>query len=296
MSDQSDLVPHAPPAVQTPPTGALEGDYLPPGGSTPKARRKANFSPLLLGIAVLFAKFKLLLTLLLGLKWAALVLKVGGSLLGFFLSVWAYSLLYGWPLALVFVVLILLHELGHVAAMRLFGTPSTLPFFVPFFGAFVRPLAPPASLIHESWIALAGPLAGGLAAYGCFVLGNALHSGFWIAGAYLGFFLNLFNLIPILPFDGGRATAAVSPKMQLLGLLGLLVASVAGRFWNPLVLVLALCSLPQAVQAWRGKTDPRLIGAFPDRLALAAAYFTVAGALLAGTLAAHLPLGRSVGD
>jgi len=295
VSERSDLVPIRREPDRASAGDAVEGDYLPPGPPDARPGKRRGLGSILVMLAIVFAKFKGLLVALLGLKWALVVLKLGWPLVGFVASVWAYSLFYGLPLAFVFVVLILVHELGHVAAMRLFGVPSSLPFFIPFIGAFVKPSATPALPVHEAWIALAGPLIGGLGAYVCVATGRATHDGFWIACAYLGFFLNLFNMLPALPFDGGRVVAAISPRMLLVGIVGLIAASIVGRFWNPLLLLIVLFSAPRAVAAWRGTVDPRLAEIpVADRAAVAVAYVAVAGGLLAAMLAAHVPAGAPV--
>lgn len=158
-------------------------------------------------IGVLLLKFKTLLVLLLQFKWVLLLVKLFASSWTLILSLWLYMVAFGWRFGLVFVLLILAHELGHYAAFRAYGLPVRLPVFVPLLGAFTAG-AQPKNPEDSAYIALAGPLVGfGLAA-ACYALGAALHGRFWYAAAAVGAFLNLFNMIPVPPFDGGRVVFA----------------------------------------------------------------------------------------
>lgn len=135
------------------------------------------------------------------------ILFIGLQLWSPLLTFWLYAVAFGWRFGLVFVLLILAHELGHYFAFRAYGLPVRLPVFVPFFGAFTAG-AVPKDPEHAAYIALAGPLVGfGLAA-ACYAVGTTMHDRFWLALASVGAFLNLFNMIPIVPFDGGRVVAS----------------------------------------------------------------------------------------
>ncbi len=151
----------------------------------------------------LLLKFKVLLALLLQFKWVLLLGKLLASSWTLIITLWFYVLAFGWSFGVALVFLILAHELGHYAAFRAYGLPVRLPVFIPFLGAFTAGAAPQ-DPEHGAYIALAGPLVGfGLAA-ACYALGAALHDRFWFACAAVGAFLNLFNMIPVPPFDGGR--------------------------------------------------------------------------------------------
>lgn len=70
-----------------------------------------------------------------------------------------------------------------------------------------------------------------------------------LALAYSGFFLNLFNLIPLSPFDGGRITAVITPRLWLIG-----VPVLIGLFFvrpSPLLILMAILAAPQVMRAWR---------------------------------------------
>lgn len=235
-----------------------EGEYLPP---EPQEQRAKNTTAKSIGavataIAVLLAKFKTLLLLLLNFKWAFILLKVftyGGS---FFISLFFYALFWGWKFGLVFVLMILAHEMGHYVTIRNYGLPARLPMFVPFFGAYTVG-GVPASLEQDAYIALAGPLTGlGVSAI-CFGYGYATHDPFWYVAANVGAFINLFNMIPALPFDGGRVAGALSPALWVVGFALFLVLSFALHVPLFFVFLFALLALPSAIAGWRGYVDPR---------------------------------------
>lgn len=136
----------------------------------------------------------------------ALALKLAGSLkfLGVFISVAAYALIWGWAFGVGFVLLILVHELGHYVEARRQGLHPALPVFVPFLGAYVALRGQPFDPWRNALVSIAGPIAGGLGALACLVYGMAVDSDLFLALAYVGFFLNLINLLPIGILDGGH--------------------------------------------------------------------------------------------
>ena len=178
------------------------------------------------------------------------LLKVGGPMV---LSIGVYALLFGWWYAVGFVLLLLVHELGHYRVARGLGMNVGLPTFIPFLGAWIELKDQPLSVEQEAKIAFAGPFYGTLAAV--VVLAAALSQGsaLLMALAYAGFFLNLFNLIPVTPFDGGRIVAILSPRIWLLG-----VPVLLGVFLlipSPMFLIILLMLAPTIYgslrAAWR---------------------------------------------
>lgn len=136
----------------------------------------------------------------------AVLLKIAGSLkfLGIFVSVGGYALIWGWRFGVGFVILILVHELGHYVEARRQGLNPQLPVFIPFLGAYVALRNQPFDPWRNALVSVAGPVAGGIGALACLVYGNAVDSDLLRALAYAGFFLNLINLIPIGILDGGH--------------------------------------------------------------------------------------------
>lgn len=168
----------------------------------------------------------------------------GGTML---FSMLAYSWIFGWRYAVGFVLLILFHELGHYVAARQRGLDVGVPTFIPFVGAWIQIKEQPTNVETEAYIAFAGPVIGTLAAMGCYWLARENGSQLLLALAYAGCMINLFNLIPISPLDGGRITAIISPKIWLLGL-PLLV----GLFFynhSPMLILILILAYPQIKQA-----------------------------------------------
>lgn len=163
------------------------------------------------------------------------------------ISIAAYSLVFGWTYAAGFVLLILVHEMGHYVAARQRGLNVGVPTFIPFVGAWIELKEKPMSVETEAYVAFAGPLVGTLGALACYFLSRIYDSQLLLALSYAGFFLNLFNLIPLSPFDGGRITAILSPRLWLIGA-PMLVAFFLWRP-SPLLVVMAILAVPQVMKA-----------------------------------------------
>ncbi len=220
---------------------------------------------------------KILLLLLGGLKLGKL-LTTGGTML---ISVVAYSFIFGWPYAVGFVLLIFVHEMGHYVAARQRGLNVGAPTFIPFVGAWIQLKDLPHDAETEAYVGMGGPLVGSIGALACFYLGRALESDLLLALSYSGFFLNLFNLIPISPFDGGRITAVISPRLWLVG-----VPILIGLFFvwpSPLLILMAFLAAPAVMQAIRGETTPEQQAYYSvpadTRLSYGALYLSLAGFL-----------------
>jgi Zn-dependent protease len=191
-------------------------------GAAADAEQSVNYNTYALGREGLI---KLLLLLLSGAKFGKL-LTSGGTML---VSLVAYAFVFGWKYAAGFVVLLFVHEMGHYMAARQRGLAVGLPTFIPFVGAWVELKDLPHDAETEAWVGLGGPLLGTVGALGVYFVARETGATWLLAVAYAGFFLNLFNLIPLSPFDGGRITAVLSPRIWLLGvpiLVGLF-------FWRP---------------------------------------------------------------
>jgi Zn-dependent protease len=226
----------------------------------------------------LLAKWKVLLVALKALPFGKLLLT-GGSMAA---SVLAYSLNGGVAFAFGLVLMILIHELGHGAAMRQAGVAAGWPVFIPFFGAMIAMKGQPQHPRVEAAIAYAGPLAGTGAALAAAGLGLWLKSPFFLALSYTGFFLNLFNMVPFGFLDGGRIARVLSRKSWVAGAL-LLV----GLFWfspSPQLLLIAVMSAMHAFR--RDDSDLEQITA-EDRRTWGLRYFGLCAFLSAGVLCSH---------
>jgi Zn-dependent protease len=229
------------------------------------------------------AKAKALLLLLPKLK----LFTTSASML---VSIGAYSLIWGWKFAIGFVLLLLVHELGHVIQLRREGIPASAPMFIPFLGALVAMKQLPKDAAAEARVGLAGPVLGSLAALVPLAIYGLTGEELFKALAFVGFFLNLFNLLPVLPLDGGRAMAALSPWMWFVGYALLIAATFA--FPNPIMILILLFGGLETWRRWKQRKTPegrafhRVKPA--TRAAIAVVYLGLAAALAVGMDATFL--------
>jgi Zn-dependent protease len=239
-------------------------------------------------LAKIGAKAKLILVALPKLK----LFSTSASML---VSIAAYQLIFGWLFAVGFVLLLLLHELGHVFQLRREGIKASAPMFIPFMGAVISAKSLGNDAGAEARVGLAGPILGSIATLVPLGLWLATGSHFWQALAFIGFFLNLFNLLPILPLDGGRAMAALSPWVWLIGLAGLVAMMIF--FPNPILLLILFLGGMESWHRWKARKTPegRAYHRIPagTRVLVAATYLALLAALAVGVSATHLPRGFS---
>src|SRR5215204_5063559 len=220
----------------------------PPASPPPAPERtglKRWFGPLFVaGLAIVKfgAKLKVLLLLLPKLK----VLTTSASML---VSVAAYSIIWGWKFAVGFVALLFIHEMGHVIQMKREGVTVSGMLFIPFLGAAVGARSMGGNALAEARIGLAGPVLGTLATAALIPVADARDSDFLHALAFTGFFLNLFNLVPVVPLDGGRAMAAMAPSMWLVGFAAMLAFFIL--FPNPILVLILLLGGMETWRRWR---------------------------------------------
>jgi Zn-dependent protease len=234
-------------------------------------------------LAVLLGKFKSVLLLLPKLK----VLSTSATML---VSVGAYALIWGWRFAAGFVLLLFVHEMGHVIQLRREGIRATAPLFIPFMGAFVGMKQLPSDAAAEARVGLAGPVLGSLGCLVPLILWRSTGDVFFQALAFTGFFLNLFNLLPVLPLDGGRAMAALSPWMWIIGF-GLLVGA-AIAFPNPIMILILVLGGMETLRRWRTRKTPaaQIYHRVPgrQRALIAVVYLGLAVALAFGMDVTHV--------
>ncbi len=280
-------------------TGQTASGFGPYGGwPEPREQPQPPFEPerqsgfrrrigaALAAIAAFFAKFKSVLLLLPKLK----LISTTGTM---FVSLAAYAWLWGWPFAAGFIALLFVHEMGHVIQLRREGVKASAPMFIPFLGAVISARSLGRNALAEARVGLAGPVLGSIGAAACILLWRDTGNDLFRALAFTGFFLNLFNLIPLSPLDGGRAMAAMSPWMWLVGLAMML--GVLFVFPNPLILVFLVIG---GLDSWRRfkQRDQRQeyyrVGAV-DRLLVASVYLSLIALLAIGMHAMNMP--RSFG-
>ena len=193
------------------------------------------------------AKLKAVLLLLPKLK----LFTTSASML---VSVGAYALIWGWKFAIGFVLLLLVHEMGHVWQARREGLEASAPLFIPFLGAAIALKSLGKDAAVEARVGLAGPILGSLGACIPLALWLATGEDFWQALAFVGFLLNLFNLAPVLPLDGGRAMSALTPAMWIVGYALLVVVTFVAP--NPILILILLLGGMETYRRWKGRKDP----------------------------------------
>jgi Zn-dependent protease len=280
----------APPAISSPPPPrAPEPEPIAPF-EEPKKHGPVRrlLGPIAAALIAFIAKFKAILLLLPKLK----LLTTFGTM---FVSVAAWSLFYGWTFAIGIVLLLFVHEMGHVIALRREGIKASWPMFIPFLGAVITAKSLGENALAEARVGLAGPILGSIAAAALIPVWHATGNEFWEHLAYIGFFINLFNLIPVSPLDGGRAMAAMAPWMWLVGLAVMVVF--AFIFPNPFIILFIVIG---GLDSWRRWKQRKAGGAEQEayykvtpmqRLAVGAVYIALIALLISGLQATFVNRG-----
>jgi Zn-dependent protease len=281
------------PPVQAPPAQAPAGAPLQrePGRPWPgddqrkRSGLRGRRGAMLAAVVAFLAKFKAVLLLLPKLK----LFTTAGTML---VSVAAYSFVFGWPFAAGFVLLLLVHEMGHVIQLRREGVKASAPMFIPFLGAVISAKSLGRNALSEARVGLAGPILGTVGAVACVLIWHATGSNVWRALAFTGFFLNLFNLLPVVPLDGGRAMAAMAPWMWFAGFAAMIPLAII--FPNPIILIILLFAGFETYKRWklRRTGSPQQEAYYRvrrlDRALVAAVYLSLIALLVVGMHATAL--------
>ena len=251
-------------------------------GSTRK--RLTGIAALLAAIGGWLLKFKSLVFLL----------KFGTAGVSALISIGFYAIVFGWPFAIGLVALLFIHEMGHALVMKLKGIPVGSMIFIPMLGAAVMMNQMPKNAKDEAEVGIAGPIAGALAASFCFFAAQTQPHSVWAPLAYFGFFMNLFNLIPIVPFDGGRVLAAIDRRIWIVGFIALLGYQVwlwiNGNFY-PWLLIFVLMAAFQLFSRNRNADSPEARAYYDvplmTRIILGILYFGLAAVLFIGMSMSH---------
>ncbi len=291
MESGTPLLPEPPPAPTRPsyPPAGLEPPQPEPHHAFGKPREsffKRRVAPLGAALIAFLAKIKAILLFLPKIK----LLVTAGSMA---VSILAYTTIWGFSFAAGFVVLILVHELGHVIALRREGIKASAPMFIPFMGAVISARSLGDNALAEARVGLAGPILGSIGSAACIVIWQVTGHDYWRALAFTGLFLNLFNLLPVVPLDGGRAMAAMTPWMWFLGFAG--IVALAILFPNPIILIIAVFAGFETYRRWQqrragGVAQQAYYRVAPrDRLIVGAVYLGLIALLVVGMSATHLP-------
>ncbi|MBA2284790.1 MAG: site-2 protease family protein [Ktedonobacteraceae bacterium] len=234
------------------------------------------------------------LAALLKLQWLAFLLKFGWAGITAVISIGFYALIFGWQFAIGLVALLFIHEMGHALVMKLKGIPVGGMIFIPMLGAAVFMRQMPKNARDEAEVGIAGPIAGALASSACLFLASIYPHQVWAALAYFGFFMNLFNLVPIVPFDGGRVLAAIDRRVWILGFLALVAINIWSLLNNTFSVFLLLFLIMAGSQLWarRKVADTPESQAYYSvpamtRVTLALLYFGLIAVLMIGMSISH---------
>jgi Zn-dependent protease len=203
------------------------------------------------------------------------------------LSVGLYAIEWGMPFAVGFVLLIFVHECGHAIVLRREGIPAGAPVFIPFLGAVIAMRGMPRDAYVEAKVGLGGPVLGSLAAWAVLWAGHAAGIPMLVNIGHAGILLNLFNLIPVAPLDGGRIAGAFSRSTWLWGYAAGVLALALTR--SPLLLVVLVAGLFTLWRRWNHPVPGYHDIPAPSRLAVGVAY-----AVLVAALASTLPAGLTI--
>jgi len=247
--------------------------------SVSKPNKSKNTGLVAVGLAVLalLSKGKGIIVLLLSkLKFIVTFLKLGkfvSTAVSMLATIWVYALFYGIWFAVGLVALLFVHEFGHYYMSKRVGLKVSGPVFIPFVGAFIGMKEEPKDAIMEAKVGYAGPLFGSAAAVLALIIFWATGSTFAAVMANIGFILNLFNLMPVHPLDGGRVVSAISPYLWFIGI-PILVYFTLTTF-SPILLLILLLGIYQAYSLWKNRKErgPYYDVPLAERIGFAVIYF-----------------------
>lgn len=281
--------PTTPPMPGDPPYRYASGDHPrplgTPGGGGHQSFFRRRIVPLGAAVIAFLAKIKSILLLLGNVK----LLVTAGSMA---VSIAAYATIWGWQFGVGVVALIFVHEMGHVIQMRREGVPASPPMFIPFLGAIISARSLGDDALAEARVGLAGPILGSVGAAVCVGIWHATGNDLFRALAYFGFLINFFNLLPVVPLDGGRAMAAMAPWMWFVGFLALI--PLVFVFSSPFLLIIILFAGYETYNRWRrlrrgGEREQRYYRVRPvNRLLVAAVYIALVALLVVGMHTTYL--------
>ncbi len=223
-------------------------------------------------------------------KYLLMIAKVAKfhTLITMLLAVWVYAQFWGAKFAVGFVLLIFIHECGHALAMKRLGIPAGAPVFIPFVGAVISMKAMPKDAYIEALVGLGGPALGTVGAFFCLAVGFISGSEFWYALAYTGFMINLFNMIPISPLDGGRIVGALNRWIWVVGFI--LGGYLYYKIGSPILLLVLALGVFSFISSFK-KQDPSYYQvSLERRILIGAGYFVSLFAMAIGMWIAYTPI------
>jgi len=263
----------------------------PQPAAQPLARLRRSAGPVAVGAAAL-GKYALPLVKL---------AKFGPTIISMVISVALMARIFGAPYGIGLIAMIAIHESGHLIFARREGIRTGLPIFLGPFGAVIGLKQPPKDVRQEAVIAIGGPVVGTMGAIVALILSGVTPAGTYthnllLALAYVGFLINLFNLVPFSPLDGGRVASALSPWANLVGLgvILLLIAApvAAGHFFNPFLLLILVIGGISTLQRFKNRGANPAYEQIPGRtrMGIAAAYVAMLAITAIGMAETHAAL------
>jgi Zn-dependent protease len=251
-------------------------EVLPPGPRPPQKTVFQKIGGWIVAGVIAIAKFKIFI-------FGAL--KTSLSML---FMIWVYSWMFGWRFAVGFIFLLFVHEMGHFVVAKWLGIPVSTPLFIPFLGAAIIMKQNPRDAWTEALMAYGGPLAGCIGSWICWAIALQVQENWVMAVASVSFVINLFNMIPVPPLDGGRICAAVSPWFWIIGLLLLGVALFYFHSVTSIIIIALVLywAFPRIKQTLFGQPTPEMQNYYAthisNRLTMALMYLGLIAALLLG--------------
>lgn len=144
-------------------------------------------------------------------------------------SLAAYTWLFSIEFALALILCLVFHEYGHIRAMKRFGLKTKGIYLIPFVGG----LALSDDRINTRWqdvyISIMGPFFGLILSCACLVVYWVTDIELFAGLAAFNALLNLFNLLPVLPLDGGHVLKSIAFSVNsVMGLISCVLGAVAG--------------------------------------------------------------------
>lgn len=258
MSQNDPNEPYVPPQsgqyIPPPPPPQYGGADIPPQSpyhysATPRQANRGILGYLGTGALAIWAVAKYGLIFLFKIPAAV-------TLLSALFSFGVYALAWGPWTAAGLIVMIFVHEMGHVIEIRRQGMQATAPIFIPLMGAAIFQRSHPTTALKQAQIGIAGPIAGTIGATAAFVLYTSTQNPVFLITALIGFFLNLLNLLPVWMLDGAWILAPVSPWFQVFGLVAIAAGVIVFHFVSFLLILVAILGIPRMLAAFRNAGNP----------------------------------------
>ncbi|WP_243159297.1 site-2 protease family protein [Clostridium sp. cel8] len=221
-----------------------------------KEKKKKGLIGILGTLFAFILKFKFIF---LKLKFLLVFLKLGkftATLGTMLIAIFIYAKIYGWVFGIGFITLIFAHEMGHYIAAERINLPVSAPVFIPFVGAVISMKKNPKTVEDEAFMAFAGPAFGTLATLLCIPIYFLTGSNVFLALLYSSFLLNLFNLVPVNPLDGGRVVKIISPKLWLVGIPILAICVI--KFLNPILILILILGISEVYKYFKNSKSGKV--------------------------------------